>query len=170
MKQDKRLLLTVKKIASAFNSVVSILGIILMVLMIFTLSAGIISRYVFNRPFFWTDEAARIILIWTIFIGAALAFKKNSSITHISVDFFGHLLSFKFRKITERIVWSLIAFFCIILIVINIKFITQAGFIKTAALGIPKFIIYIVLLIFAIVALVFSLEKWLTQKNDEGKL
>lgn len=170
MKRDKRLLLTVKKISSVFNSVVSILGIILMVLMIFTLSAGIISRYVFNSPFFWTDEAARIILIWTIFIGAALAFNKNSSITHISVDLFGHLLSSKFRKITEKIVWSLIVFFCIIIIAIDIKFITQAGFIKTAALGIPKFIIYLTLLIFAIAALVFSLEKWFTQKNDEGKL
>jgi len=170
MKQDKRLSLIVKKVASVFNSIGSILGIIFMVLMIFTLSAGICSRYVFNRPFFWTDEASRIVLIWTIFIGAALAFRKNSSISHISVDFFVSLLSSKLRKIAERIMWSLIAFFCIVITVINIKFITQAGFIKTAALGMPKFIIYITLLIFAIIALVFSLEQWLTQENDKGKL
>ena len=169
MKQDKRLLLTVKKIASAFNSVVSILGIILMVLMIFTLSAGIISRYVFNRPFFWTDEAARIILIWTIFIGAALAFRKNSPITHIRVDFLGSFLSSELRKIVKRIVWSLIILFCIVITVIDINFIALAGSIKTAALGIPKFIIYITLLIFAIITLVFSLEQWLAQGNNEGK-
>lgn len=169
MKQDKRLLLTVKKIASVFNSVVSILGIILMVLMIFTLSAGIISRYVFNRPFFWTGEAARIILIWTIFIGAALAFRKNSPITHIRVDFLGSFLSSELRKIVKRIVWSLIILFCIVITVIDINFIALAGSIKTAALGIPKFIIYITLLIFAIITLVFSLEQWLAQGNNEGK-
>jgi len=169
MKQDKRLLLTVKKIASVFNSVVSILGIILMVLMIFTLSAGIISRYVFNRPFFWTDEAARIILIWTIFIGAALGFRKNSPITHIRVDFLGSFLSSELRKIVKRIVWSLIILFCIVITVIDINFIALAGSIKTAALGIPKFIIYITLLIFAIITLVFSLEQWLAQGNNEGK-
>jgi len=169
MKQDKRLLLTVKKIASVFNSVVSILGIILMVLMIFTLSAGIISRYVFNRPFFWTDEAARIILIWTIFIGAALAFRKNSPITHIRVDFLGSFLSSELRKIVKKIVWSLIILFCIVITVIDINFIALAGSIKTAALGIPKFIIYITLLIFAIITLVFSLEQWLAQGNNEGK-
>jgi len=169
MKQDKRLLLTVKKIASVFNSVISILGIILMVLMIFTLSAGIISRYVFNRPFFWTDEAARIILIWTIFIGAALAFRKNSPITHIRVDFLGSFLSSELRKIVKKIVWSLIILFCIVITVIDINFIALAGSIKTAALGIPKFIIYITLLIFAIITLVFSLEQWLAQGNNEGK-
>jgi TRAP-type C4-dicarboxylate transport system permease small subunit len=169
MKQDKRLLLTVKKIASVFNSVVSILGIILMVLMIFTLSAGIISRYVFNRPFFWTDEAARIILIWTIFIGAALGFRKNSPIAHIRVDFLGSFLSSELRKIVKRIVWSLIILFCIAITVIDINFIALAGSIKTAALGIPKFIIYITLLIFALITLLFSLEQWLAQGNNEGK-
>lgn len=169
MKQDKKLLLTVKKVASIFNSIASILGIILMVLMIFTLSAGIISRYIFNNPLFWTGEASRIILIWTIFIGAALAFRKNSLITHISVDFLGSFLSSELRKIVKRIVWSLIILFCIAITVIDINFIALTGSIKTAALGIPKFIIYITLLIFAIITLVFSLEQWLTQGNNEGK-
>lgn len=169
MKQDKKLLLTVEKVASIFNSIASILGIILMVLMIFTLSAGIISRYIFNNPLFWTGEASRIILIWTIFIGAALAFRKNSLITHISVDFLGSFLSSELRKIVKRIVWSLIILFCIAITVIDINFIALTGSIKTAALGIPKFIIYITLLIFAIITLVFSLEQWLTQGNNEGK-
>lgn len=169
MKQDKKLLLTVKKVASIFNSIASILGIILMVLMIFTLSAGIISRYIFNNPLFWTGEASRIILIWTIFIGAALAFRKNSPITHIRVDFLGSFLSSELRKIVKRIVWSLIILFCIAITVIDINFIALTGSIKTAALGIPKFIIYITLLIFAIITLVFSLEQWLTQGNNEGK-
>lgn len=169
MKQDKKLLLTVKKVASIFNSIASILGIILMVLMIFTLSAGIISRYIFNSPLFWTGEASRIILIWTIFIGAALAFRKNSPITHIRVDFLGSFLSSELRKIVKRIVWSLIILFCIAITVIDINFIALTGSIKTAALGIPKFIIYITLLIFAIITLVFSLEQWLTQGNNEGK-
>ena len=169
MKQDKRLLLIVKKFASVFNSIASVLGIILMGLMIFTLSAGIISRYIFNKPFFWTGEASRIILIWTIFIGAALAFRKNSPITHISVDFLGPFLSSELRKIVKRIAWSLIILFCIIITVIDINFIALAGSIKTAALGIPKFTIYITLLIFAIITLVFSLEQWLTQGNNEGK-
>ncbi len=169
MKQDKKLLLTVKKVASIFNSIASILGIILMVLMIFTLSAGIISRYIFNSPLFWTGEASRIILIWTIFIGAALAFRKNSPITHIRVDFLGSFLSSELRKIVKRIVWSLIILFCIVITVIDINFIALAGSIKTAALGIPKFIIYITLLIFAIITLVFSLEQWLAQGNNEGK-
>jgi TRAP-type C4-dicarboxylate transport system permease small subunit len=46
----------IKRIASLFNSIGFVLGVTLMILMIFTLSAAVCARYVFNRPIFWTDE------------------------------------------------------------------------------------------------------------------
>ena len=68
------------------------IGILCTVAIIGTLSAGVISRYVFNRPFFWTDEVARILLIWSIFTGAAMGFRQESSTRHISMDLFVSLL------------------------------------------------------------------------------
>jgi len=160
-----------RKIVSGVGTVGFVIGVILMTVMLFTLTAGICSRYIFNRPFFWTDEMARIVLIWTIFIGAALAFQKNSPINHINVDFFITLLPSKGREITKKIALGTTVFFCIIMFLISVRFIPQAGFIKTAALGLPKIIIYITLPIFAAVSLVFLIEQILTwnRKNGGGR-
>lgn len=148
----------IKKIASIFDSIGFVLGIILMVLMISTLSAGVISRYVFNRPIFWTGEFSRIVLMWTVFVGAALAFRRNSPIDHISMDFFVSLLPSRFREITDKIVWGVTVFFCLAIIFVGIRFLVQTISLRTAALGISKGFIYIVLPIFAVMSLVFLLS------------
>jgi len=137
---------TVEKVVSIVGTIGFFMGVILMGLMLFTLTAGICSRYIFNRPFFWTDEMARIILIWTI-------------------------LPSRSREIAEKIAWGATVFFCIVIFLISVKFIPQAGFIKTAALGLPKIIIYITLPIFAAVSLVFLVERILiwNRKNGGGK-
>lgn len=150
--------LLVEKIASIFHSIGYVLGITLMLLMISTLSAGVVSRYVFNRPIFWTGEFSRIVLMWTVFIGAALALRRNSPIDHISMDFFVSLLPLKFRKITGKIVWGVTVFFCLAVIFVGIRFFVQTISMRTAALGISKGFIHIVLPIFAIMALVFLLN------------
>ena len=41
------------------------------------LFAGVISRYVFNRPFTWTDELASILFLWLAMLGAVLAFRRT---------------------------------------------------------------------------------------------
>ena len=159
---------TVEKVVSIVGTIGFFMGVILMGLMLFTLTAGICSRYIFNRPFFWTDEMARIILIWTIFIGAALAFQKRTLINHINVDFFVTLLPSRSREIAEKIAWVATVFFCIVIFLISVKFIPQAGFIKTTALGLPKIIIYITLPIFAAVSLVFLVERILSWNRKNG--
>jgi len=160
-KENEKPTLLLRKITFIFNLIGSILGIILMILMIFALSAGVISRYGFNRPIFWVDEFARIVLIWTIFIGAALALKKGSSIDHISIDFFVSLLPTRLRKVANEITWSVIVFFCIAASFIGIRFLIQTASYKTAALGLPKGIIYINLPIFAIMSLIFLVDRFL---------
>ena len=105
---------TVEKVVSIVGTIGFFMGVILMGLMLFTLTAGICSRYIFNRPFFWTDEMARIILIWTIFIGAALAFQKRTPINHINVDFFVTLLPSRSREIAEKIAWVATVFFALL--------------------------------------------------------
>jgi len=151
--------LIMKRVASILNWFGLILGIILIVLMILTLSAGVCARYVFNKPIFWTDEFARIVLIWSIFIGAALAFRKGSLIDHISIDFFVSILPPGFRGITDKVVWGVTVFFCLAIMVLGIQFFIQTISIPTAALGISNGFIYISLPIFALMSLGFLFDR-----------
>ena len=159
----KRLLirsLIIEKIASILNSIGLVSGITLMILMIFTLSAGVFARFVFNKPIFWTDEFARIVLIWSIFIGAALGFRKVSPIDHIRIDFFVSLLPLRLRKITDPVAWGMCVFFCLAIIVVGIRFFIQTISIPTAALEISRGFIYISLPIFAVMSLGFLFDLW----------
>jgi len=75
--------LAMQKSDSWLNTLGRMIGVLCTIAIILTLAAGVISRYVFNQPFFWTDEVARILLIWSIFIGAAMGFRKGTPTAHI---------------------------------------------------------------------------------------
>lgn len=160
MKDSRRFLTLVKMIDSLFYSIGRLLGVLITSLIILTLSAGVVSRYVFNRPFFWTDEFARILLIWSILIGAALGFRKGSTTDHIRMDFFVSLLPENFRKITDRIVLVVDVVFCVVILLIGIRFFVQTLSFRTAAMDISKGYIHITLPIFAFMALIFLMTSF----------
>ena len=41
------------------------------------LFAGVVSRYVFHKPFTWTDELASILFLWLAMLGAVLAYRRS---------------------------------------------------------------------------------------------
>ncbi len=43
---------------------------------ILLLLAGVIARYVFNRPFVWSDELASMLFLWLAMLGAAIALRR----------------------------------------------------------------------------------------------
>lgn len=158
VKMTGKRLVIAEKIATVFSRVGYVLGIALMILMILTLSAGVFARFVINKPIFWTDEFARIVLIWSIFIGAALGFRKGSLIDHIRIDYFVSMLPLRLRKITDLVVWSVCVLFCIAIIVVGIVFFVKTISIPTAALEISRGFIYISIPIFAVMSLGFLFD------------
>jgi TRAP-type C4-dicarboxylate transport system permease small subunit len=149
----------IKKADSWLNSFGRMIGILLTVSIILTLSAGVISRYVFNQPLFWTDEVARILLIWSIFIGAALGFRKGTSTAHIGMDYFVARLPQKTKKIAVKFGWLMNMFFCVLIIIIGTRFFIQTISFPTAALEISKGFIHVCLVIFGIMMLVFLINQ-----------
>ena len=41
------------------------------------LFAGVVSRYVFHRPFIWSDELASILFLWLAMLGAVVALRRG---------------------------------------------------------------------------------------------
>ena len=149
----------IKKVDIWLNTFGRMIGILLTTAIILTLSAGVISRYIFNQPFFWTDEVARILLIWSIFIGAALGFRKGTSTAHIGMDYFVSRLPPKTKKIAVGFGWLINMFFCVLILIIGTRFFFQTISFPTAALEISKGFIHVCLVIFAIMMLVFLINQ-----------
>jgi C4-dicarboxylate transporter DctM subunit len=72
--------------------------------------AGVFFRYVLNSPLYWGEEAARLLLIWLSFIGAALAFERKA---HISMDVLVRCLPAAAQEVVEVVVNLLSIGFCL---------------------------------------------------------
>lgn len=73
----------VDKILSVIEKILNVFVVVLFVGMLFSLSVQVISRYVFNTGFSWTEESARYMMVWLVFTGAALCTKRD---IHVAVD------------------------------------------------------------------------------------
>ena len=58
---------------------------ILLVFEVVLLFAGVVSRYLLNRPLVWSDELASILFLWLAMLGASLAFQRGQHMRMTSI-------------------------------------------------------------------------------------
>ncbi|WP_422122382.1 TRAP transporter small permease [Planococcus sp. X10-3] len=94
----------------------------------------VVSRFVFNEPLTWPDELGRFLLIWMVFIGAAVVSFDDR---HLGVEFIQEKMSPKVKLISSMIIRLLILLFLFITIFSSFELIQIAHMRSSAALGIP---------------------------------
>jgi tripartite ATP-independent transporter DctM subunit len=62
---------------TALGRLIEIPAASLLVAEIVTLFAGVVSRYVLQRPLIWSDELASILFLWLAMLGAVVAFRRS---------------------------------------------------------------------------------------------
>jgi TRAP-type C4-dicarboxylate transport system permease small subunit len=97
---------------------------------------GIISREFFNAPSPWTEEMARILFIWMVFLGFSYSTLHG---THIRIDFVVNKL---FKGISGEILNILIYLLALViftwLFVNGIEYIAYCATVRTPAMQIPR--------------------------------
>ena len=97
-----------KKLLNRFEEYFLVATLVIMVVLIF---GQVIGRYIFHSAPSWTEELARYIHIFQVWIGAGYAVKLRE---HIKIEVFVNLLYGTPRKIVEMIsliIWFLLALF-----------------------------------------------------------
>lgn len=110
-----------------------LIGISLLIIVIVTI-LQVIARFVFDRPLIWSDELARFILIWMVFIGAAVVSFDDK---HMAVEVFQEKMSPKFKLITSFMMRFLILIFLAITAYSSIELVQVSHYLKSGALEIP---------------------------------
>ncbi len=95
----------------------TLLGILISV-MVIVIFLQVISRFIFNNPLSWSEELARYLFIWIIFIGASVAVRERA---HFGIDFFVELLPDKFKKIIDFLISISMIGFAAIMIIYGIE-------------------------------------------------
>ena len=117
---------------------------------------GVVSRYILNNPVAWSNEIATISFTWTVFLGAAAAWKHNK---HIHLDLVYNYFPNKLKKISDLIKNTVLAVFFLFVLYLSIQFTITAYNKPTAILRIPFSYVDLPVVIFFISIILRSLQK-----------
>lgn len=150
----KKTLDLIQKLINNFLSV----AIFAMTLIIFL---QVISRYIFNSPLVWSEELSRYLFVWISFLAIADAVRTKS---HIALSILTDRMNEDRKQIISRLNYSLT---CIIGII------TYGGIVlmnlgihqSSATLGVPMFLVYLVIPVSGVLISIFSIEKIFTKEG-----
>ena len=125
---------------------------LLMAGMVATVGIQAVWRYGFDNPPTWTEELARYLFAWLIFLGAGLAFGRRS---HIVVDALINALPARVRQGVAILGEALVLSFLLLLLWQGVKMVMLTSNTHSAALGINIGFVYAALPVGAAVSLVF---------------
>jgi TRAP-type C4-dicarboxylate transport system permease small subunit len=74
-----------------YGTILSIAGITLI------LSVNVILRYFFSRPFPWAEEVSVLLIVWAVFLGAALVQKNDE---HVAITYLFDRFPDKWKNVT----------------------------------------------------------------------
>lgn len=100
---------------------------------------GVLFRYVLNTPLTWTEEVARLCLVWITFLGTYLAYRRK---LHISIDVLRVRLSARAQRVIHVVVTILVAVLMATLAVEGTQYSRAFLGSETPLLGIPLGIVY----------------------------
>ena len=138
----------------------------LFVALFFIVMAGIISRVVFNSPFTWTEEAARLVFIWLIFMGISYGTKYDK---HINVTI---VLDKMPKKVAAMftIFWDIVALAIFVWIgFYGVQYIIYMSNSVTSVLRINQGITTSIVAISAILNVIRIIEKMITEHIPQFK-
>ena len=142
------------------NKLVSKFVMLLMFLLSLLLGLAVFYRYALNDSIYWSNEVARYMLVYIIFLGSTMAHKHK---THIRIDIIFSYISTKSRKYLEITISLFFLFFWILIIAGSIKLLPLFMMQTTATLQIPYAIPFISLPLSAVIWILYCLDDLLKE-------
>lgn len=100
---------------------------ILYMLMIAVIFLQVFSRFVVKYSIPWSEELARYLMVWAVFIGAGIGAKEGA---HVGIDALVDVLPKKLKNYTQLFAYGISILFSVILIflsIIMIQFLMRTG-------------------------------------------
>lgn len=156
------------KIIDTINKIVGIVLSLALAVMSVLIVVQVLTRYVVNISLTWSEEAARYLLIYAVFLGAALAMRKQQ---HIAIEFLVQSVNEKMRAVLKLLILIISIGFFVMLFAKGVEILQFVGNQKSPALRIPMSIPYAAIPIGAglliINSLAVMLEMFIKDKERE---
>lgn len=143
--------------------------VFLMSILVIDVLWQVISRYIMNSPSSFTDELAGFLLIWVGLLGAAYVAGKRE---HLAIDLLIQKSSPQRKFKLEMIISAIIIVFAITVMIIGGSWLVYTRFylsVKSAALGMPLGIVYLVLPLSGVLIAYFDVDNMYNMVKENRK-
>lgn len=145
-----------KKVQKDFiDIVISKLLIGIMAVVLITTWMAVFWRYVLNDPLRWTEELARLLYIWLVYMGFILLTKEQ---TNLRVDFFVKILPPKVQIIIKVVTDLLCAYLLFFILQHSQPILRTSGTIPLPALRLPTNVFYYSAVVSFVLVIIFLLK------------
>ena len=110
------LLARAKAFRRGLTAILQWVVILLMALLVLDVLWGVISRYAFGQQAKWSEELARLLLVWVALFGASVAFAMKA---HLGLDYFAEKLHPDARKWNRVIGAAICLVFAILVFIVG---------------------------------------------------
>lgn len=127
---------------------------------------GVFTRYVLGHQSQWTEELARLLLIWVSLLGASIGFIRKS---HLGVDYFVNKLNEKWRDIGQVVVYLFVGVFAYFVLIYGGSRLVSSALKNsqpTPALNIQMGYVYLAVPISGFFIVIFSVETIIETVNS----
>lgn len=118
--------------------------VVVLTAMVAAIGAQVVARYIFNAPFSWSEELARYLFLWVVFLGASQAMRRHE---HIAVGLLIDRLPLRLRQMVIVLLNGLIASFLAVLVLQGWKIVGVVAPLKSIALKVTMAVVYLPLVV-----------------------
>lgn len=109
----KKFRFSIVTIRQGFIRILELAVIHVMAILLIDVVIQVFTRKILDDPSIWTDELAKILLIWVSLLGASVGFIRKA---HLGVDYFVGLLPGKLQVIIKALVFLLVICFAAVIL------------------------------------------------------
>ena len=125
----------------------------------------VVSRFLFNAPFSWSEELARYLQVWLIMLGSVACLRNG---LHLTVDYAIHSLPEGAKRNLQLLSLAAILFFLGVVFVSGVSLIAATLNQRTPALQLPIWVVYLAIPVGSLLMFLESVGLVLTAV-DEAK-
>lgn len=131
-----------KRIWRGVDAAFELLTLVCLVSVVFVVLWQIFGRQVLNSTPSWSEETARVLLVWIGFLTAAIGFREGA---HIAISFLVDRLPAALRRIVEWLVPLLTLVFGLYLTFLGAQFTVDTRFATLPGTGLPRSVLYVMM-------------------------
>ncbi len=133
---------TLKRVWRGIDTVFEAFCILCLVATLLIVLWQVFSRELLSDSPSWSEESARILLVWIGFLGAAIGFREGA---HIAVTFLVDRFPAAFGAVIGRGIQVLVLGFGLFLVVQGSQFVIEAQHATLPGTGLPRSVLYLMM-------------------------